>query len=344
MVVVDMAETVIDVIVVGGGVSGLAAAAAVRRAGGRAIVLEAASRIGGRVLSYRPEEWCATRSTQGVGDSSSDGAPHTLASTPHARGCADASGPMRNTGTPAVDLGAAWVHGASKQNPLTRLTELQQRIPTAWEPGSGGRLAPKDWVVAQRRKRAMEAGRRALLSSKPWKRSRAVDVPLWDGLLSLPSSVVDHAALTEHEAWVLRYCWELDTIGDYAGTIVANVGTPDERPLSFLAFDDDEDFDGEDELLPGGLDAILSRPELDGGHKDVTLNARVVSITVENEWGVGVVVTTADGTAHRGTACICTLPLGVLKSPSCPTFIPALPHWKRDAIDKLQVGVFNKGV
>lgn len=46
-----------DVIVVGGGVSGLAAAGALGRAGCKVLLLEARDRLGGRILTTRPKGW-----------------------------------------------------------------------------------------------------------------------------------------------------------------------------------------------------------------------------------------------------------------------------------------------
>lgn len=48
-----------DVIVIGGGVAGLAAAGALGRSGIRVILLEARGRLGGRVFTARPKGWDA---------------------------------------------------------------------------------------------------------------------------------------------------------------------------------------------------------------------------------------------------------------------------------------------
>src|SRR5687768_1707822 len=46
-----------DAAVVGGGISGLATAFALRRAGQRVVVLEASARLGGAIATYREGEW-----------------------------------------------------------------------------------------------------------------------------------------------------------------------------------------------------------------------------------------------------------------------------------------------
>lgn len=300
-----MAETEVDVVVIGGGVSGLAAAAAVRKAGGRAVVLEATSRLGGRVWSYRTPEW----------------------------------GP-----DVAVDLGGAWVHGATKKNPLSRLTSSCKRVVTDWEPGPGATVTPSEFESAHAQKAKMEKARRLALKTKEWKRAKAsgADVGLWEGLQSLPDA--KFSELSSREACLLRFAWVLDGEADYAGWLeeYSIEGGQVMRPLSFLSYDDDEEFPGDDELLPGGMDQLLKHPDLGPDHPDNRLNSCVTSVEVTNEFGAGVLVHTADGRVHRGSACICTLPLGVLQSPKCPEFVPPLPAWKLEAISKLQMGVFNK--
>lgn len=57
----------------------------------------------------------------------------------------------------------------------------------------------------------------------------------------------------------------------------------------------------------------------------------------------GVRVVTEDGFDYVAECCLVTVPLGVLKSDSVQ-FIPSLPSWKEDAIDSIGFGVVNKVV
>uniref|UniRef100_A0A0E0KWL7 Amine oxidase domain-containing protein n=1 Tax=Oryza punctata TaxID=4537 RepID=A0A0E0KWL7_ORYPU len=71
---------------------------------------------------------------------------------------------------------------------------------------------------------------------------------------------------------------------------------------------------------------------------DIRLNQRVTKIARQFN---GVTVTTEDGTSYSADACIITVPLGVLKA-NIIKFEPELPSWKSSAIADLGVGVENK--
>lgn len=98
----------------------------------------------------------------------------------------------------------------------------------------------------------------------------------------------------------------------------------------------------QEELLPGGHGLMVRGylPVINTLAKglDIRLNHRVTSIVRRYN---GVKVTVEDGTTFIADAAVIALPLGVLKSKAIK-FEPRLPEWKEAAIADLGVGIENK--
>lgn len=110
--------------------------------------------------------------------------------------------------------------------------------------------------------------------------------------------------------------------------------------LSLRNWDQDDpfDFSGDHLILVDGYKAML-KPI--AKTLDVRLNHPVKTIKYGDVGGGGVEVVTNDGTTFTADAVVCTLPLGVLKTPMV-AFDPPLPQWKRDSINALGFGILNK--
>ncbi|CAN6815275.1 unnamed protein product [Brassica oleracea] len=98
----------------------------------------------------------------------------------------------------------------------------------------------------------------------------------------------------------------------------------------------------QEELLPGGHGLMVRgyRPVINTLARglDIRLNHRVTKIVRQYN---GVKVTTEDGKTFVADAAVIAVPLGVLKSGTI-TFEPKLPDWKQEAINQLGVGNMNK--
>jgi polyamine oxidase len=82
------------------------------------------------------------------------------------------------------------------------------------------------------------------------------------------------------------------------------------------------------DALAEGLDVLTSQPVIEIGH---------------GEEGVSV-LRYPSGEVLKGSHAVCTLPLGVLKDPDAIAFTPGLPTERREVIDRLGFGRFEKVV
>jgi polyamine oxidase len=262
------------VIVIGAGMSGLAAARRLLESGYRVTVLEARERLGGRIY---------TDDSLGV----------------------------------PLDLGAAWIHGSEK-NPITDLAAEAGALSVAtdWDslalysdsgpvPASSVDSADASWarLAGQLEDIRGDAGRNDSLEA---------------GLLELVPRRRLNGPLTK---------WILDSY------VTADYGA-EPRDLSLRYFGEDEEFEGDDLLLPGGFRELI-RVVAEG--TTVKRRQKVTSITyADNE-----VTVTTDRDEFTADRVIVTLPLGVLKA-GAVTFDPALPEDKQRSIRRLGVGNLDK--
>jgi monoamine oxidase len=269
----------LDVIVIGAGASGLAAARDLKAAGKSVLVLEARNRTGGRVWTDRP--WP---------DSS-------------------------------IEMGAGWIQG-SEGNPLTPLASQfgAQTFETDYDDviayDYDGREFSDDELVAiddlfERIMERIDSERDDL-----------------DGDSNLRAAVdaeIARRGLSAEERRRMLYALNTWVEHEYAA---------DASNLSLWWWDNDDGFNGPDLMLANGYDHIING--LAQG-LDIRLEHIVQQVAYDDS---GVTVTTSQG-AFTARRAVITLPLGVLRS-SAVTFTPALPSEKRDAINRLNMGILDR--
>jgi monoamine oxidase len=267
------------ILVVGGGVSGLAAARELHSSGFQVTVLEGRERLGGRVWTHR-----------GLGV--------------------------------AVDMGASWIEGV-KGNPLTDLARqfAADTRETDFESvilfdRDGRRLSESEAEAINRNYEELLEEAQALAGRLN------KDISYGEAI----QRVLAGEELSAEEQRAL----------DWAVSAAALEGAADLEQLSLLYSDEDEGFEGESFLFPGGYDQIVQG--LARG-LEIRLGQRVTRIEHSPR---GVRVTTDKG-QWEGDRAVVTLPLGVLRRGSVK-FVPELPKAKQEAIHRLDMGVLNKVV
>ena len=270
------------IVIIGAGISGLAAAHLLRQQGHEPIVLEARDRIGGRIFTDR-----------------------------------------NSLGFP-IDLGASWIHGISG-NPLYELANgngiktidcQYDSFPQIFN-SSGKTLDPAS--VASIKKIFQELKHKL--------EDLKVDPSLKNSSLAeVIAKVLPSLQLRPAEAAVLKHVICTDVENDYATNV---------DRMSFSAFDEDECFTGGDYLVPEGYSSIVNILSKD---INVKLGEIVKTIDYSNK---RIEVGTTSGSQFTADFVVVTLPLGVLKKKTVE-FIPRLPKAKLNAIEKLDMGVFDK--
>ncbi|KAF5744054.1 Polyamine oxidase 2 isoform 2 [Tripterygium wilfordii] len=286
------AERKPSVIVIGGGMAGIAAAHALHEASFQVMLLESRNRIGGRV--------------------------HTDYSF----------------GFP-VDLGASWLHGVCKENPLAPLIG-RLGLPLYRTSGDNSVLYDHD----------LESYALFDMDGNQVPQELVTKIgEVFESILKETDNVrLEHSEdLSIHRAFSIvferRPELRLDGLAHNVlqwylcrmeGWFAADADT-----ISVKSWD-------QEELLPGGHGLMVRGylPVINTLAKglDIRLGHRVTKI-IRRYNGVKVIV--EDGQAFMADAAIIALPLGVLKS-KIIKFEPKLPEWKEEAIDELGVGIENK--
>ncbi|WP_054207266.1 flavin monoamine oxidase family protein [Bosea vaviloviae] len=255
----------VDVIVIGAGAAGLAAAHDLRAAGRKAIVLEARGRVGGRAF---------TDTSLG----------------------------------PAYDAGAMFIHWAER-NPWVQIAR-ELGVETQNEPWGGGFQ--------------VFANGRPMAETDRLKRRGAF------GQIDRRLETVD---LTKHDLSVRDLLGDLgpDMSQIASSGLLLSIGEESDR---ISARDYQRLWAGDDLVVPSGYGNLVARH---GAGLDIRLNQPVSEIRWD---GPDVAVTTPSGTLHA-SACIVTVPVGVLKAGAI-RFTPELPARNRDALAGLGMGALTK--
>uniref|UniRef100_A0A6M2EG89 Amine oxidase domain-containing protein n=1 Tax=Populus davidiana TaxID=266767 RepID=A0A6M2EG89_9ROSI len=281
-----------SVIVIGGGIAGVAAARALHDASIEVVLLESRDRLGGRV--------------------------HTDFSF----------------GFP-VDLGASWLHGVCKENPLAPLIG-RLGLPLYRTSGDNsvlydhdlesyalydmdGNQVPQELVT-----KVGEAFENILKETDKVRLENNEDM----SILRAFSIVFERRPDLRLEGLAHKVLqWYLCRMEGWFAA--------DSETISLKCWD-------QEELLPGGHGLMVRGylPVINTLAKglDIRLGHRVTKIARHYN---GVKVTVEDGRTFMADAAVVAIPLGVLKSKTI-MFEPKLPDWKEEAIKDLGVGIENK--
>ncbi|CAK7346625.1 unnamed protein product [Dovyalis caffra] len=281
-----------SVIVIGGGIAGVAAARALHDASFQVVLLESRDRLGGRVYT-----------------DFSFGFP--------------------------VDLGASWLHGVCKENPLAPLIG-RLGLPLYRTSGDNsvlydhdlesyalfdvdGNQVPQELVT-----KVGEAFENILKETDKVRLENNEDM----SILRAFSIVFERRPDLRLEGLAHKVLqWYLCRMEGWFAA--------DSETISLKCWD-------QEELLPGGHGLMVRGylPVINTLAKglDIRLGHRVTKIARRYN---GVKVTVEDGRTFMADAAVVAVPIGVLKSKTI-TFEPKLPDWKEEAIDDLGVGIENK--
>ncbi|WP_420412525.1 flavin monoamine oxidase family protein [Roseibium sp.] len=261
-----------DVIVIGAGISGLAAARRLKDLGYSVVVLEATSNVGGRIRT----DWSLK-------------AP--------------------------FEVGAGWIHRPDG-NPISELAAAikaptEKTLDESYQVFSGG---GKPISKAEIDAKYVELIR----LYKKIDDTFDDDQPLSEAIRRVSKDSLQDPVLR----WMMSAYTEFST------------GGPIDK-LSAYYFDEDNEFEGADVILPHGYDQI---PKSLAADLDIRFETVVEAIEYEN--GDGAEVHTSNGT-YESDYVVCTVPLGVLKKGAL-TFVPPLPASHQNSIEKIGFGSVTK--
>lgn len=269
-----------EIVVIGAGMAGIAAAAMLREEGRQVLVLEGRERIGGRIWT--------SRELDGL----------------------------------SLDLGASWIQG-TEDNPLTELAE-ELDVETVETDDESFLLYDSDGsLVEDAEVEQLEAWADEIIDELSTERNRRQKAGEDD--VGLDVVFEDFDDFDEREQRGLRFV---------LNTLIEHEYATDLEDLSLYHWDQDSGFGGGQVLFPEGYVQLI-----DGLTEGLTIRTGTVVQRISYD-DAGVTISTSAG-SYRAERAIVTLPLGVLKAGSVE-FDPPLPQKKRDAIERLGMGVLNK--
>jgi monoamine oxidase len=275
-----------ELIIIGGGIAGLACARALGQHGKQSLILEARSRLGGRIHSA---------SMRGVN----------------------------------VDLGASWLHGGKKRNPIRKLADQ-----------AGARLVRTDYEslelfdVDGRELTGREHGTidgmvtRTMQDLVRGKGSATPDVSIEPTI----KRACEQRGLSATERRGVRWALASEIASEYAC---------DFRDLSLSQWDEDYEYGGDDFQIAGGFSVLINflAKECTRLGSEIRTGAIIKSI----DWSSDEICVRTAERDYISRQAVVTLPLGVLKS-TMVEFLGKVPKNKRRAVQRLGIGTLDKVV
>ena len=277
--IVHIADENETIIVVGAGIAGLGAAQTLKKWGYKVIVLEARSRVGGRVWTSRA--W--------------QDAP--------------------------LDMGASWIHGVSG-NPIAKLAKgndiktVETDYDNIWiYRANGNELTNAEYDDFEEYESTIEA----YIANAIEELDEDVSIK------TIVDAALDDEGVSAKEKQIILYL---------LNTIIEHEYAADISELSLFAFDEGDEYGGEDVIFPDGYDQII---DILAEGLDIRLDEVVQRVDYQ---GDGVSIQT-DQSVYEGDRAVITIPLGVLQRGNIQ-FSPTLPAEKQAAIRNLGMGLLDK--
>lgn len=287
------------VIVIGGGLSGLAAALELQRFGGfLTTIVEASSRLGGRVSSL---------SQQGI------------------------------------ELGGTYLHGNT--NALSKLIQDTYKLPTVVSGGASAHPGKESavWTFQGRELNKTWTEERSSVLYTSW--LEGIQVALQNYTSMEERTTVQHLQETSNQIVdKLTRNSSLDHALLHFETTMAfehDLGVPFSQVAVKGLFNnwDWVDHEGPDRVVREGFSTLIQamKNDIQG---EIFLNSPVKRISYHNG-SCSVTLNSQDEQVLTSSACIVTIPLGVLKKHHKTLFDPPLPRPKQEALERAGVAAFN---
>ncbi|KAL1415775.1 hypothetical protein MTO96_028911 [Rhipicephalus appendiculatus] len=353
------------VIVIGAGISGLAAAQQLQQFGMEVLVLEARDRVGGRIATFRKGGYVADLGAMVVPKDKDEMVEREFNRLLEATSYLSHQLDFNYVQNKPVSLGQAleWVIKLQEKSVKEKqiqhwkaILELQEKL----KENHTKLIETRERVEEQNRiYRESAAQKQRDVTQEFVHRSRIHDLTLicreWDQLLEqqreiedkleeLESSPPSDVYLSSRDRQVLDW--------HFANLEFANATPLNNLSLKHWDQDDDFEFTGSHLTVRNGYSCV---PVALAEGLDIRLNTAVKHVYLS---ATGVEVTTTNTRTNTGLATfkadavLCTLPLGVLKQSilnnpnvlNTVQFVPPLPEWKAAAIARLGFGNLNKVV